>query len=297
MPLPNILIENENALCYKYKPQLEKVYKTGDVVYWPDRVYVGDIYGNVKAHWLRRVCCGFVCQQFFGECTVDPLVRKDVRTINGIPYREFEQQCPTKWQKLPKDWKPDTALFEIHEPLTYKFPEIDFTSPKAVCEAFEKGELILGKDLCPELYFIQEISSNGWRIDARYKETVPNVIKRLCDTISLPTAHFYSTYAEAQRELDDELAEYQRQANLSDYEWALEDLNKVLAHWAKLYGHTEDECENIRRRLLTLKKFEELEFCLMSSNVGYKYFKNSKWNAIYPVPNYKGELVYDNMSM
>ena len=29
----------------------------------------------------------------------------------------------------------------------------------------------------------------------------------------------------------------------------------------------------------------------------YKYFKNSKWNAIYPVPNYKGELVYDNMSM
>ena len=151
--------------------------------------------------------------------------------------------------------------------------------------------------LCPELYFIQEISSNGWRIDARYKETVPNVIKRLCDTISLPTAHFYSTYAEAQRELDDELAEYQRQANLSDYEWALEDLNKVLAHWAKLYGHTEDECENIRRRLLTLKKFEELEFCLMSSNVGYKYFKSSKWNAIYPVPNYKGELVYDNMSM
>lgn len=64
-----------------------------------------------------------------------------------------------------------------------------------------------------------------------------------------------------------------------------------------LYGHTEDECENIRRRLLTLKKFEELEFCLMGSHVGYKYFKNSKWNAIYPVPNFKGELVYDNMSM
>lgn len=85
--------------------------------------------------------------------------------------------------------------------------------------------------------------------------------------------------------------------NLSDYEWALEDLNKVLAHWAKLYGHTEDECENIRRRLLTLKKFEKLEFCLMSSNVGYKYFKSSKWNAIYPVPNFKGELIYDNMSM
>jgi hypothetical protein len=63
----------------------------------------------------------------------------------------------------------------------------------------------------------------------------------------------FFTYAEAQKEVDANNAELERIANLSDYDWSVEQIDKTLNIWQKLCGATDEEKqksdESVRKML------------------------------------------------
>lgn len=90
----------------------------------------------------------------------------------------------------------------------------------------------------------------------------------------------YFTYQEAKAEVEEYLTEFRRQAALSDYEWAVEEIDKTLNHWKKFQDATDEEVNVYRDWLLSMKNVEEIETRISLGNIQWKYEKNKKWNNI-----------------
>lgn len=184
--------------------------------------------------------------------------------IDGIPIEEYGH--PTPWRKLPKGWSYNTELFKV----TYRdldMPEIDLADPQSILHAIQMGTLVKVQD---KEYGVpdSEVSfKDGWRIVFRYDKYHPSYISLRFDEV-------YETYEEAQSVVDTHIAELERQANLSDLEWSIEQIDHNLDRAIFLSDENKKE---VRKFLMSQDRVEDIETRIYMGQLQWKYENNRRW--------------------
>jgi hypothetical protein len=242
------------------KQGYEKRFNQGDIVYWCHQ------HGNDYS-----VKYGMVDEQFSDAVCVDYLSLKENRKVNGIPIDEFKSE--ERYRKLPKDWINNAQLFEI----TYDKIEDcvgAISSPECIKLAYENGLLV--KDSTKFHGVIEaEITSDGYRIVKKYPQWEYHV-----SSTSIKPNKVYFTYDEAQKEVDEIITEFHRQASLSDYEWSMEQINKTIDRYIYLCGETDVIRNKYKDWFKTMDNIEDIETRIYGMEIQWKYWKNKKWNDI-----------------
>lgn len=242
----------------------EKRFKQGDIVYWCHR----------RGHEYS-VHYGMVDEQFSDAVCIDYLEPREYRRVDGVSINEFESE--QRYRKLPKGWSYDTRLFEItYDGFTEYEKEfrLDITKPETIKEAYIKGYLVKSDTIFHGV-IESEITKDGFRIVKKHPEYAHKITHA-----SVRPDKVYFTYEEAKKEVDDNIAEFHRQAELSDYDWSVEQIDKTLSFWKSLSGASEEEKNQYREWLLGMKNVEDIEVRVFGDNIQWKYWKNKKWNYI-----------------
>lgn len=234
-------------------------FQEGDIVYWCHQ----------KGHEYS-IKWGRVDVQYFDRVYVDYLHPKENRRINGIPIDEFEDN---KYKKLPKGWNYDTRLFEI----TYDNLDdctINLKMPETIKLAYDKGSLVKDSEIFHGT-IEEEITKNGYRIIMKYSPWFGHI-----SYITIQPHRLYRTYEEAEKEVLANRAEFERQANLSYYDWSVEQIDETLNRWQGIYNHSDKLKNRYREWLLDLDNVEDVETRVFGGEIQWKYWKNKKWANI-----------------
>ena len=242
-------------------------FQSGDVVYWVERHKV--------PNFDYYVDFGIVDEEFSDAVCVERLHIRDNRYIDGIPYKEFPQY--TKWNKLPKRWTYNTQLFEM-EWRNNDWPlltTLKIDNPDDIKTALEKGILVYLKDYDQSVPHSEVDKKLGWRIRKEHDDSVYKY-----PFISLQKDNAFKTYAEAKAVIDAQEAEWKRQSELTDEEWSIEQIDRDLQRWAKIYSKSPEEMQRVRDFLLGMDKVEDIETRIFGGDFQWKYCKNKKWRTI-----------------
>lgn len=219
-------------------------------------------FGTIEEHYTSEIC-------------VQLYDFKETRLINGIPVDEFE--TPTKWQKLPKGWSYDTKLFEqTNSELPELAKKLNPRKAEDILTAIKEGILVKvqDKDYC---HIRDEIDSKkGWRIVRNY----PMWEKHKPNYVSLGLSEVFRTYEEAQEIINLHNAEFERQANLSDFEWSIEQIDKDIDRWAAMYSITDEEKARCRERLMSIDNLEYVETRVFDGKIQWRYENKKRWMTV-----------------
>ena len=239
-----------------------KRFNNGDIVYWCH-----------QNGYKYEVHYGMVDEQFSDAVIVDYLAPKETRKVNGIPIDKFESE--TKYKKLPKGWTYNTKLYEItYDNEEFKNIKVDITNPESIKEAYNKGYLIKKEKIFSGI-IEADITKDGYRIVKKYP-----LFHRNITTVSIRPEKLYFTYEEAKQEVDKNIAEFERQLNMSDYEWSVEQIDKTLDGWQSLYGVSDETKQLYRNWLLNMDNVEDIEIRLINGGIQWKYTNKKKWSNI-----------------
>ena len=242
----------------------EKRFNQGDIVYWCHQC--GHEY---SVHY------GMVDEQFSDAVCIDYLAPRERRRVDGVPIDEFQSE--QRYRKLPKGWTYNTMLFEItYDPLSEEQIafHIDIREPESIKTAYEKGFLV--KDSTIYHGNIEaEITKDGFRIVKKYPMWQHHI-----DHVSIRPDKVYFTYEEAKKEVDDNIAEFHRQASLSDYDWSVEQIDKTIERWRYVTDSSPKAMKAYRDWLLNLENIEDIETRIFGGNIQWKYWNKKKWNYI-----------------
>ena len=241
-----------------------KRFSTGDVVYWCHQ----------RGHEYS-VHYGMVDEQFSDAVIIDYLAPRERRRVDGIFISEFKNE--DHYKKLPKGWTYNTVLYEItYDDLTQAEKDFvfDIKNPACIKEAYDKGYLV--KDSTIFHGNIEaEITKEGYRIIKKYPMYEYHI-----DHISIRPNKVYFTYEEAEKEVNDNIAELKRQASLSDYDWSLEQIDKTINRWRTYHDASEKRAEKYHNWFVDMENIEDIETRIFGGEIQWKYWKNKKWNYI-----------------
>lgn len=242
-------------------------FQPGDVVYWVGR--------HRHSPYEYYVDYGIVDEEFSDAVCVDRLHIRDNRYINDVPYKEFPSV--TKWQKLPKGWTYNTELFVMewrnNDWAVLNTLRID--NPEDIKKALELGILVYLKDYDQTVPHSEIDKKLGWRIRKERDDSV-----YVYPHVTLQKDNAFKTYAEVQAVIDAQEAEWKRQSELTDEEWAVEQIDHDLQRWAKIYSKSPEEVQKVRDFLLGMNKVEDIETRVFDGDFQWKYWKNKKWRTI-----------------
>ncbi len=251
---------------YVMQKGFEKRFYLGDIVYWCEKK--GD--GRYEIHY------GMVEEQFSNAVCIDLLEKKETRYVDGVPIDQFETE--QKYRKLPKGWTYSTKLFKLEwriDPEEERLlQQVKMDQPETIKKAYEIG-LLIKSDQIFHGNIESDITKEGFRIVKKYPMWQHPITQ-----VSIRPDKVYFTYQEAQEEAEKHLAELERMANLSEYDWAVESIDRTLSHWKKIQDATKEEVSSYRNWLLSMKHVEEIETRVHFGNVQWKYLKNTKWHNI-----------------
>lgn len=243
----------------------EKRFKSGDIVYWCHQI--GHDY-SVKL--------GMVDEQFSDAVCIDYLSPIENREVNGVPIDEFKSE--DRYRKLPKGWTYNTRLFEM----TYDdVSDGDLNNyinglmdSDGIKRLYDKGLLV--KDVTKFHGVVEsEITKDGYRIIKKY----PMWQNHISNTSVRPDKVYFA-YEEAQQEVDERVAEFNRQASLSEYDWSLEQIEKTIDRYISFQGETDVVRETYKDWFINMSNLEDIETRIFNGCIQWKYWKNKKWNNI-----------------
>lgn len=243
----------------------EKRFKNGDIVYW--------CHQNGHNYSVKF---GMVDEQFSDAVCIDYLSAIENRRVNGIPINEFKSE--DRFKKLPKNWTYDTKLFEM----TYDDVSDNdlnkylngWADSEGIKRLYDKG-LLVKDDTKFHGVIEAEITNEGYRIVKKYRQWETHT-----SNASVRPDKVYFTYDEAKREVDEHTAEFNRQANLSEYEWSLEQIEKTIDRYISLQGETTNVRARYKDWFINMSNLEDIETRIFDGNIQWKYWKNKKWNNI-----------------
>ena len=218
------------------------------------------------------VSFGIVEEHYTSEICLQLIELKDTRQIDGVPILECPRIGP--WHKLPKGWTYDTKLFRESNSEFLELPDIK--DPDAILNAYKSGILVNVQDNLHAEIRTDIDKHHGWRILIQMPQWEPAPRSY----VSLPFHEVYLTYEEAKAVIDAEYAELERQAALSDYDWAVEQIDRTLNRWAQIHNIDPDIQIACRKRLLSFPNIEELDVRVCAGNIEWKYAKNKRWIAL-----------------
>ncbi len=241
--------------------------------YYGNRFPIGSVAYFIKRDgWDIRVGWGIISENRSFEPYIDLLEPKKFgATINGVPVEEFE--TPSHWQKIPKNWSYDTKMFDWNQGGIADF-KLDITDPQSILDAYEKGYLVRSDDVAHGRYEAEYDTKHGWRIvfksDFPGKPTI----------VHLPLYKVFNNYADAKAIVDAELAELERQRNLTDAEWSLEEIERVIERWKANYEPSEEDVRRVYEFIEELPHIEDVETRVVSEGIQWKRWKNKRWANI-----------------
>lgn len=237
-----------------------------------DLVYFIDPYDKHKFDW------GIVSDIYSDGYCLDLYELRDIRTVEGVPIAEYDFDQPKR--KLPKGWSWDTDLVHLGEdPKWVKIMKGEkFTYEEDnLCHLIDIGLLVRPYSQDKACDVESDIEKDGYTIKkTRWHYRGP---KRSQYAIVHPF-NVYATWQEAQAVVDAYEAELKRQAELSDYDWSVEQIDKALDRWHGMYEHSKAECKAIRDFLLSQKNVEDIAVRIISEGFQWKYEKNKKWMTV-----------------
>ena len=243
----------------------EKRFNPGDIVYWCHQ----------RGHEYS-VHYGMVDEQFSDAVVIDYLVPRERRRVDSVPIDEFQSE--QRYRKLPKGWTYNTELFKLTwDDFTSEEKDfvLDISKPETLKEAYDKGYLVKDNTIFHGV-IEDEITKDGFRIVKKYpRETFHHI-----DHVSIRPDKVYFTYEEAKKEVDENIAEFNRQASLSDYDWSVEQIDKTLKRYQIINDTTDEEVKEYRDWLLAMSNVEDIETRIFNGNIQWKYWKNKRWMNI-----------------
>ena len=247
-------------------------FKNGDIVYWCQYIQ-----GKCVIHY------GMVDTQFSDVVCIDLLVPKDCRTVDGVPIKEWKPDYRT--HKLPKNWTYNTILFEYghtddFSEISEKYKNLDITDKSQILEAYNEGWLVKSIDNCH--CCIEADVGKGtytlkkdWNKKFGYAEYYSGI-----NIVSVSPPKVYDNYQDAFDEKLKYEAEFQRVQNLTDLEWSIEQIDKILDHWSGLYHIPDNQKKSYRDFIMNLSDLEDVEVRMNAGNIQWKYWKNKRWQNI-----------------
>lgn len=167
------------------------------------------------------------------------------------------------------EWRTDPEDEKLFKELCVRIDD-----PESIKKAYESG-LLVKSDKIFHGHIETDITKEGFRIIKKYPMWQHHITH-----VSIRPDKVYFTYQETKAEVEEYLEEFRRQAALSDYEWAVEEIDKTLNHWKVFQDATDEEVNAYREWLLSMKNVEEIETRISFGNIQWKYEKNKKWNNI-----------------
>lgn len=233
----------------------------GTIVYWLTPYYKIE-FGVVEETWHDGVDINLLCPP-------------NKTLINGEPIHNIS--FPTTYRKLPKGWSYDMKLFESSSEWTkedndFFIPLFNNPTNNNIELLIDKGWLVKRKDEWLRGHVDVQIEKGEFRLVFKHRNEPQGAFKSFKD--------LYLTYDEALQTKEELFAEFQRVANLSDYEYNLEKLDQVAGIWAKLYSIPEDRLEKEKDMIKSLKNFDNLEFRIANEQLQFKEWNKKRWTGI-----------------
>lgn len=242
----------------------EKRFNNGDIVYWCHR----------RGHEYS-VHYGMVDEQFSDAVVIDYLAVRERRRINGVPIDEFNNE--DRYKKLPKGWTYNTELFKLTwDDMTQEEKDFvfDIKNPNCIKEAYDRGYLVKDNTIFHGVVE-SEVTKDGYRIVKKYPMYEYHI-----DHTSVRPDKVYFTYEEAEKEVNDNITEFQRQAALSDYEWSLEQIDKTIGRWKIFHDASDKEAQEYYDWFVGMENVEDIETRISQGCIQWKYWKNKQWNNV-----------------
>lgn len=238
------------------------------------RFPIGAIVYFVESNGYRKfVKYGIVEENYATEICIQLLDFRDTRLINGTPIKEFK--TPTSWKKLPKGWTYNTKLFDEKFQTLQGMDKVDVKNSQSLLEAYNNGVLVKvqDNDYCR---IESEIDGKfGYRIVRRY----PRDDWHPCYA-SVRFDKVYATFEEAQAICDKHDTQLKKQSEMSDLEWSIQLIDDDLEKWARFFGHSEEDKQVCRKRILEIENLENVETRISDGGIQWKYVKNKQWKNI-----------------
>lgn len=290
------LLYNDHSACYERFCCNHKCkeFPLGSVAYFICDEKLEDLYIPEKA----KVHFGIV-QEHFSDRTALQLYKVNVvEKIDGVPTSEIF--FPTEWVRLPKKWDYNTSFFKLTYERDERAKEVFINSPESIIEGIKSGALIKQRNIHEYTYGIVtsddpqfrkeiDIPKGCYRIERKYGQGFTEH-----DTISLYFNRLFHTYEEAKQSLDEIITrrknEIERITNLTDYEYAVEEIERVVNLYQGLCKKSDEEANQYKDWLLSLKNIERVEVRLHYQEIQWRYTipagykscvrKSQKWNYI-----------------
>lgn len=241
-------------------------FKHGDIVYWVERDGF-DLY----------IDFGVVDEEFSNAVAIDRLHLRDTRKIEGIPYKDFPMI--SNWRKLPKNLSYNKRLFMVdlqdEELENLSEEESDITKPENIKNLLDRGIYIYLR-VYEQSYPTTEVDTKlGWRIK---KSTLG--YRYVSPSVSLNKNEVFTKYSDVQDKVNAIEKEWNRQANLSDEEWNIEQIDREIDRWGWLFDKTIDDKKRAKDFLLSQDRIEDIEIRVCSFGLQWKYSDKKKWLSV-----------------
>ena len=233
----------------------------------------------------NNVDFGIVSEHFYGQTILQKYELKAVAKINGTP--TFEMNFPTEWQPVPKH--DDALTVEVDYKLDERGKEIFINSPQSIIQGIKSGILVMPYQN-DNYSYIYEFSED--KAKHKKEELIPKKSYRIIRDIHvrnhrsniaiLRFGDFFHTYEQAKLTLEQQEREKERIKNLSDYDYAIYQIETAINKWEKLYGIFINDLQKYKNYLLSLKNIEEVEVRVYDQHIQWKYAKNKEWTYTNP---------------
>lgn len=232
------------------------------------------IYYIKNTRGYKSIAFGIVAENYHDGDIVELYDLRDTRRINGVPYSEVV--LPTEWKKLPKGWSYDTKLYEeTNDDISEEASRYKIDNPKDILHAIAEGVLVKvsERDYSVILPVIDE--EKGYRLTKAIDRSFDG--KCRCTQIHLCPHEMYATYKEALDVLNEYNAELKRQSELTDAEWSIKCIDKTLDQWKYQYCISADLYNEVREKILSLDRIEDIEVRISQHSIQWKYYRNKRW--------------------
>lgn len=245
-------------------------------------------YGDFINQCKQGVAYGIVDEHYVDTICLQLIEPKDTRLINGVPILEIPKIG--EWNPLPKGYKFGTSQLINETQSEILDLNIDIKNPQAILDAYHSGILVNVQDQ-QSLAMIEVRDSNhynrkcgklGVSAPANHYQIVKKFLKHhyRLSHITRPFFDVYATYDEAKKVANAINAENERKANLSPYDYSVEEIDKTLDIFCGYKCYDSDLKAAIRKRLLSLDNVEDLYIRICGNELQYRYEKNKKWKNI-----------------
>lgn len=226
-------------------------------------------------HW--EVKWGVIADIYNHTVVLDMYDVFERRLINGIPYNDFEPDA--KYKKLPKGWNYSTRLFtcenaEIPAEMVTALRKMSIQNAQNIQKAIDVGYFVPVRTIDYSHIDVEYEKDKGFRL---IKTTYPYEYHP--SSVCFMLEEIYENYDDAQKLVDQHKEEMHIEAEMSDLEWSIYEIDHNLARACALSEEGRIKCHDF---LLSLDNVEEIETRNHGGYIQWKYSYNKKWISIDP---------------